>query len=764
MTNIVVEGFATYGIGEIVSSNATGVTAYDRSRALLAGVWAQLPLPTYINPYSSNNGPQPSLGQLPWAPLDLDIYASRYTVSYDGLETTFANASSFRRVLPVAADPCIASFYYAISSLPLTEAVICGFADVSNTIMAWLVITSTGALLLRNVDNTVTLAQTGGPVIVSETANHLEMEFSAVAGTFTLNVNETPVITAVGMTITPANTVAQMRFLPAIQSNISVYPTQYFSNLIIRDTIGALNNAIVGDRRVATLMVNSDDNLNQGWVAHPIKRFGVGVLRLLNGSGTAYAEYSETVAGDLQIGASDYTVEAQVRFSTLPYGTQVAASPAGIAVASILSSWEEDAPNNKDWQLYLGSIANNGGQLVMEASADGTANNVTTLFSYPWSPVIGRWYHVAVNRAAGFLTIYIDGVQLGPVVPDTVTYGYTYKKVILGSSRTGYSAYWAVDSRLWMDDVRITIGTSRYTANFTPPSVALPIGIGTDPLWASVALRTTFDDQTASDLSNAGHSNFLGNDSTVVNPMDGSFAYQTIDELTPTEDNYISADFIPATGVLTLTAIPTAADTVTVATTDGTTAAVYTWVAAVAVAYDVLIGATIADCESNLVAAINAGAGIGTTYGTATIANNDITALANPSGIMVVTANVPGTSGNAFASTATGVAATWGAVTLLGGVDIPAYSQFRVSRLPNDATQVDSVTIATRMLKTDAGIATVQTSMVGLLGGVLSGANHSISTAPTVYMDTIENDPDNPTNPLSPAILTQSLVRVNRTS
>ncbi len=756
MTNIVVEGFATYGIGGISYVNTSGFeVAEPPSLALLAGVWAQLPLATSLSYTSSADATTPSLGTLPWAPLDLDIYASRYSVSFNSLETTFANASCYRRVLPVAADPCIASFYYAISGLPLTEAVICGFADVSNTVMAWLVITSTGALFLRDAANAVTLAQTGGPVIVSETANHLEMEFSAVAGTFTLNVNETPVITAVGMTITPANTVAQMRFLPAILSSVFVYPKQYFGNLIIRDTTGTLNNAIVGDRRVATLMVNSDDSLNQGWVAHPIKRFGAGVLDATNNAGISRLEYFETAAGDLKIGASDYTVEGQVRFAELPTGT---------AMAAIFSSWDERYGNTKDWRLALGSIANNGGQLSFIASTDGTQNNATTLYSYPWSPVIGRWYHVAVNRAAGVLTIYIDGVQLGPVVADTTVYSYTYKVVTLGSAWTGASPSLLAYSRTWHDDFRMTIGVSRYTANFTPPNVALPIGAGADTLWASVAIRATFDDQTATDLSLSAHYPSLYSYAVVASPSDGSFAYQTIDELTPTEDNYISADFIPATGVLTLTAIPTATDTVTVATTDGTTAAVYTWVAAVAAAYDVLIGATIADCESNLVAAINAGAGIGTTYGTATIANNDITALANPSGIMVVTANVPGTSGNAFASTATGVAATWGAVTLLGGVDIPAYSQFRVSRLPNDATQVDSVTIATRMLKTDAGIATVQTSMVGLLGGVLSGANHSISTAPTVYMDTIENDPDNPTNPLSPAILTQSLVRVNRTS
>lgn len=750
MTNIAVDGFATYGEGTTMPGDTVGL-------AMLAGVWAELPL-DQVTVWPNPTLPTPQIGQLPWAPLDPDLYISRCLATYVTQDSSYVLSSCYRRVLPSASDPVVMSAYYAVSALPISEGAICGFADVNNTVMAWLVIGSTGALFLRDAANAVTLAQTGGPVIVAETANHIEMEFSAVAGTFTLNVNETAVISAVGLTIAGAASVAQVRIFPATtRTNKVVYPAQYMSNLIFRNKLGTLNNAIMGDRRVATLLMASDDATNQGWTPHYLKKFGVSILDLTDTSGTSgpNVNYAETVVNSTKIGVSDFTLEAQVRFKALPSGT---------TVATIMSSWADQA-ESKDWRLALGSQSYNGAQLIFEASPDGVSNNVQTLFTYPWDPTIGKWHHVVANRVGGVLAIYIDGVQLGPVITDTMTYGYTNKGFILGDATSqGGSSSNPEDVQLWMDDVRITIGSARYTTNFAPITAALPTDAGGDASWADVQLRVTFDAGDATDLSASAHTFYKNYGAVIDNPLDGDAAYQTIDGSTPDDIAFISADFIPASGTFTFAAVPSAGDTITLATKDGIAAAVYTWQAVLASAYDVLIGATTADSSSNLVAAINNGAGEGTVYGTGTLANNDVVAYANPGSLTYVVADVAGTIGNALASTVTGAAGTWTATTLAGGVDIPAYSQFRAARLPSDATRVDSVTIAARMLKTDAGIATVQSSLVGNLGGVASGTNHSVATTATVYMDTLENDPDNVLNPLSPTILTQSLVRINRTT
>jgi hypothetical protein len=283
-------------------------------------------------------------------------------------------------------------------------------------------------------------------------------------------------------------------------------------------------------------------------------------------------------------------------------------------------------------------------------------------------------------------------------------------------------------------------------------------------LWSNVALRLTFDDQTTTDYSQFVHLCVLQAQATTVAVTDGDYNFQSMDNVPPNDQVFLSADFVAAQANLSFSSIPVNGDTVTVATKDGVTAAVYTWKPTLASAYDVLIGATLTDCAANLTNAINGGVGVGITYGTGTVANYNVVAYANPGPIMNVVANAAGTVGNSLASTRTGTATAWDSAHLYGGVDIPAYSQFGYQRLPSNATLVDSVTIATRMWKTDAGTATVVNSLRGRLGGLNTGATHTVSTAPTVYLDTFEVDPDSPANPLSPAVITQAMLRINRTS
>jgi hypothetical protein len=751
MAQLVVDGFATYGFGPTsVGNYSYPNTPTAVGTAMLSGVWAQ------IGTSSAPGGttlPEPAISTLPWAPADTDLYLSRCTATYNSGESSYVNSSCFRRVLPVTADPVILSVYYAISYLPPQEAVIVGFADSSNTVAAWLFLTASGGLQLRDAAGTSILAQTSGPVIVAEQAYHLEMKFSPTAGTFTLNVNEVAAITATGLGVLSINPTAQLRFFPCkFEANV-FRPQQYLGNLIIRDTTGTYNKAITGDRRVATLMVNADDPAHQNWINHPIKKFGAGLLDLTKGY--AFLECTERVANSFKIGASDYTLEGQVRFSALPSGT---------AFNPIFASWQQTSSYAAgDWLFALGSQSLNNGQLFLKASPDGTYANAQTIWTYPWAPVLDTWYHIALCRSGGVVTVYVDGQQLGPVATDVMTYGYTKKEGYLGSVDPG--GYTSVSAAyLWIDDIRWTLGACRYTSNFAKPTVALPIGSGSDPLWSNVALRLTFDDQTTTDYSQFVHLCVLQAQATTVAVTDGAYNFQSMDNVPPNDQVFLSADFVAAQANLSFSSIPVNGDTVTVATKDGVAAAVYTWKTTLASAYDVLIGATTTACAANLTNAINGGVGVGTTYGTGTVANYNVVAYANPGPIMNVVANVAGTVGNSLASTRTGTATAWDSAHLYGGVDIPAYSQFGYQRLPSNATLVDSVTIATRMWKTDAGTATVVNSLRGRLGGLNTGATHTVSTAPTVYLDTFEVDPDSPANPLSPAVITQAMLRINRTS
>jgi hypothetical protein len=116
-----------------------------------------------------------------------------------------------------------------------------------------------------------------------------------------------------------------------------------------------------------------------------------------------------------------------------------------------------------------------------------------------------------------------------------------------------------------------------------------------------------------------------------------------------------------ATGTLTGTTIANG-NTVTIG------GKVYTFRTVISLAYDVLVGATDSDSLDNLIAAINGGAGAGSTYGTGTVAHPDVSAAAGAGDTLDATARVAGTLANGIGTSATLSAGTWGAATLTGGL------------------------------------------------------------------------------------------------
>lgn len=121
-----------------------------------------------------------------------------------------------------------------------------------------------------------------------------------------------------------------------------------------------------------------------------------------------------------------------------------------------------------------------------------------------------------------------------------------------------------------------------------------------------------------------------------------------------------SATLVAATGTLTVSAAGTDGDSVTIG---GQT---YVLRAVPSLPYDVDIGVDANGTAANLRAAINAGAGAGTVYGTGTLAHPDVVA-AGAAASVTLTASVTGTAGNAIATTENGTSTSFGAATLTGG-------------------------------------------------------------------------------------------------
>lgn len=97
-------------------------------------------------------------------------------------------------------------------------------------------------------------------------------------------------------------------------------------------------------------------------------------------------------------------------------------------------------------------------------------------------------------------------------------------------------------------------------------------------------------------------------------------------------------------------------------------------------ANNVLIGASAGAMGDNLAAAINHGAGAGSLYGTATVANASVSAVSNGSGVVTVTALTAGAAGNSIAISETLTNSAWagGATVLSGGLTASTVGQMFV--------------------------------------------------------------------------------------
>lgn len=134
--------------------------------------------------------------------------------------------------------------------------------------------------------------------------------------------------------------------------------------------------------------------------------------------------------------------------------------------------------------VYLNAIGVAYGIVSKGAAATGWSVNITSgnklQFSYTAANLTGAtslaastWYYVTVVRsgsASGNVKIYLNGTldaTSGTAVNDSFT---QTTSLYVGASRTGTTAL-----NGYIDDLRITKGVARYTANFTPPTQPLPI-------------------------------------------------------------------------------------------------------------------------------------------------------------------------------------------------------------------------------------------------------------------------------------------------
>lgn len=173
-------------------------------------------------------------------------------------------------------------------------------------------------------------------------------------------------------------------------------------------------------------------------------KFGTASL-LLDGTGD-WVQTSGTT--DYVFGPGDFTVEAWIKTSTLREQLIV----------------DFYVPLQVSWQLEL----NSAGRLNFYGSNGSTNGAIATGTSVLTN---GAWHHVAVCRSGSTVKLFVDGTQEASVT-DSRSFTYQTSLLAVGAQVTTRNA--AYDFPGNIDDVRITKGVGRYTANFTAPVSPFP--------------------------------------------------------------------------------------------------------------------------------------------------------------------------------------------------------------------------------------------------------------------------------------------------
>jgi hypothetical protein len=191
-------------------------------------------------------------------------------------------------------------------------------------------------------------------------------------------------------------------------------------------------------------MKNNLETVGNAQVSTSIVKYGAGSMAF---DGTGDYLTSNVGTTDLYaFGTGDFTIEMWVYFN---------------GVASIQCVYDSRP------------VSTQGAYVLIYLNSDGTLRYFVSSADRITSSALSAstWYHVAVSRINGSTRLFINGTQAGSTYTDSTSY-------LNASGRpwVGINAFTTNTQGLngYIDDLRITKGIARYTANFTPPQVALP--------------------------------------------------------------------------------------------------------------------------------------------------------------------------------------------------------------------------------------------------------------------------------------------------
>lgn len=169
-------------------------------------------------------------------------------------------------------------------------------------------------------------------------------------------------------------------------------------------------------------------------------KFG-GASALFDGSGD-YLSVADSE--DWNLGTGDFAIDFQLRYNA--------------AVSSDQISFE------------LGNSGTDGiriNQRASAASAEVRINGTTYSFTLASDFAADTWYHIALTRSGNNLRFFRDGVQQGSTQTSNENITGGTDGVFIGANNGASLPFTG-----WMDEIRVSKGNGRWTANFTAPTTA----------------------------------------------------------------------------------------------------------------------------------------------------------------------------------------------------------------------------------------------------------------------------------------------------
>ena len=223
----------------------------------------------------------------------------------------------------------------------------------------------------------------------------------------------------------------------SVAKRAGIWPTiddPYFANVsLLLHMDGSNGSTTFTDSSNNAVSVTANGNAQ---ISTAQSKFG-GASGYFDGTG----DYLSCTLG--AFGTNDFTIETWVRMTSFANYRML----------------YESRTNDPDTSGFVWGVNSSGELFVYLGGFVLTAGTLTT----------STWSHVALTRASGTWRMFIDGTLL------TGTYSnsgdLTRTAVRIGMD---WATLYGTDG--YLDEYRITAGTARYTATFTPPTAAFPNG------------------------------------------------------------------------------------------------------------------------------------------------------------------------------------------------------------------------------------------------------------------------------------------------